>query len=66
MIEQKKNGGARKGAGRPHKPVHEKTKDRRVTLNDSAVEYLRGLGGGNLSGGIRAAMKIAQQQESGK
>lgn len=52
------HGGARKGAGR--KPLAEEpTESSRVTMPASYWQYVRELGGGNASAGIRKLIEVA-------
>ena len=55
MINKPRNGGARKGSGR--KALDGATRLKRVTvsLDESSIEYLRKVGDGCLSVGIRRA-----------
>lgn len=55
-------GGARAGAGRPTEV--EGAKRMNVTLDEATVEAAKALGNGNLSAGLRAAVKLAASAES--
>lgn len=46
-------GGARTGAGRPAAGAAGATRRVNVTLDDQTLDILRGVGGGNVSEGIR-------------
>lgn len=52
MIEKKRRGGARKGAGR--KALLPPTRTYTVYLTDNQAAHARALGNGNLAAGVRA------------
>lgn len=57
LMDAKKHGGARKGAGKLaqfDKPM----KRKEVMLPDEAIQFFLALGNGNLSAGVRQAWRI--------
>ena len=60
-------GGARPGAGR--KPGPDPNADHRtrrmIMLNDNEVNQARALGQGNISGGVRLALALANRRQQG-
>ena len=55
-MQKPKRGGTRPGAGAP--PLHDKAMTKyTVLLDEATVEKARGIGSGNLSAGIREAVK---------
>jgi hypothetical protein len=56
MTKRKSHGGERENAGRPTE-ADTPTSRINVTLDEKTAEILRGIGGGNLSAGIREAAR---------
>jgi deoxyxylulose-5-phosphate synthase len=64
MSQPSTHGGTRPGAGRPVGSLNKKAAARRkrriVVLNDDEHAQAKTLGGGNISAGLREALRLAQ------